>query len=87
MANLISERVQVTPGENVVCAAFRWRGRTYRVVDVLSDHRQVDTNAHWQLRRHRRRVVVRTEDERFFELYAERPGQWVLYRELDDPFG
>jgi hypothetical protein len=87
MNQFISERVTVhrdaTTGR---LRAFVWRGHTFTVVEWLSQDRYVDFQPRWWLRRHRRRIVVRTEEDRYFELYTERPGEWILYRELDDPF-
>jgi hypothetical protein len=82
---LISEPVQVQRDEAGAVEGFRWRGRWYGVRETLADGRQLDYQPRWYLRRHRRRVVVRVEDGRCFELYADRPGHWVLYRELADP--
>ena len=86
MGRLISERVTVERGDGGALTGFTWRRRTHRIAEVLSDVREPDYGPPWRLRRHRRRVVTRTEDGRWFELYVERPGQWVLYQELDDPF-
>lgn len=85
MAALISEPVAVEASANGVPTLFQWRGRPYRVAEVLSDVRQVDYQRDWKLRRHRRRVTIRTTEGRFFDLYLERRGEWILYRELDDP--
>ena len=87
MAQLISERVMVQRDPEGVLKSFEWQGHVYEVEETLSDYRHVDFQSRWWLRRHRRRLIVRTKENRYFELYAQRPGEWVLYRELDDPFG
>lgn len=87
MGRFLSERVTVRREETTGrLAGFVWRGQSFTVVETLSEDRYVDFNPRWWLRRHRRRVVVRTEGDRYFELYAVRRGEWILYRELDDPF-
>ncbi len=86
MGALISEPVAVEDSADGVPTRFRWRGHRHLVAEVLSDVRQVDYQRDWKLRRHRRRVTVRTVDGRFFDLYLEHRGSWILYRELDDPF-
>ncbi|MBX5467615.1 MAG: DUF6504 family protein [Firmicutes bacterium] len=68
-------------------AALIWRGERLRVREVLSDARVVDLEHRWWQRRHRRKLVVRVEDGRFFEIWGRRPGVWVLYREVDEPWG
>lgn len=83
---LISEPVAVDETADGVPSRFAWRGGVHHVADVLSDLREVDYQRDWKLRRHRRRVTVRTETGRYFDLYVERRGVWILYRELDDPF-
>jgi len=82
---LISEPVQVARDAGGALQSFRWRDRVYHVVETLADGRQLDYQPRWYLRRHRRRVVVRTQEGPWFERYVERPGHWVLYRELADP--
>jgi hypothetical protein len=85
MAQLISERVTVTWRDGRL-SSFWWRDHDFEVAEILSDSRRVDFESRWYLRRHRRQLVVHTQDDRFFELYAPSPGEWVLYRELDNPF-
>ncbi|MCY0877364.1 MAG: hypothetical protein OWU84_00200 [Firmicutes bacterium] len=85
MAQFISEPVAVHYDERHQLRAFQWQGRTFAVAEIWSDVRTPDFRGRWWQRRHRRRVVVRTEDNRWFELYVQRPGEWVLYRELDNP--
>ncbi|HBQ93696.1 MAG: hypothetical protein M1294_01705 [Firmicutes bacterium] len=86
MARFISEEVIVQQDSEGSFVAFQWRNQIYRIIEVLSDYRRVDFKSRWWLRRHQRRLVIRTDEGRFFELYAERRGLWILYRELDDPF-
>ncbi len=86
MAQLISERVSVKRNSEGTPSSFEWQGFVYEVQETLSDYRHVDFGSRWWLRRHGRRLIVRTTENRYFELYAQRPGEWVLYRELDDPF-
>lgn len=86
MSALISEPVVVEESASGIPLLFTWRGQRHEVAEVLSDLREVDYQRDWKLRRHRRRVTVRTTTGRFFDLYVERQGTWVLYRELDDPF-
>ncbi|NMP24448.1 DUF6504 family protein [Sulfobacillus harzensis] len=83
---LISEPVTVHLGDGGMIEAFTWRGIRHVVAEQLSNARRVDFHSPWYLRRHQRRVLVKTEDGGFYELYADRPGHWVLYRKLDDPF-
>jgi hypothetical protein len=86
MDRFISERITVhrdaTTGRLV---GFVWRGEQFAVVETLGEDRYVDFNPRWWLRRHRRRLVVRTAGDRYFELYVARRGEWILYRELDNP--
>jgi len=86
MSRWVSEPITVEESDRGAPLRFTWRGRVYPVVEVLSDVREVDYQRDWKLRRHRRRLTVRTADDRYFDLYVERPGVWVLYRELEDPF-
>jgi hypothetical protein len=67
-------------------SAFLWHGQRYAIRDIVSDARQVDPNPRWYLRRHRRRLIVRADNGVYYELYATRPGRWILYRQLEDPF-
>lgn len=85
MARLISEPVLVELSDRGSPRAFHWQRRAYSIAEVLYDVREPDYHPNWRLRRHRRRVLVRTEAGRWFELYVQRPGQWILYRELDNP--
>ncbi len=85
MERVISEPVVVEWGAPGTPTAFRWRQRQYRIAEVLSDVREPDYRRNWRLRRHRRRLVVHTDEGRWFELYAQRPGQWILYREMNNP--
>jgi hypothetical protein len=78
-------RLEWDPGRHQV-AAFWWRGQRHLVTEVVSDARALDFQSRWWLRRHHRRLVVRTEGGRYFELRGEALGRWTLYRELDDPF-
>lgn len=84
----ISEEVEVRfqeqPGPGPP-AAFVWRGKEYKIAEVLSARRELDFKRAWWRRRHRDYYLVRTDDGRTFELYFHRgPGRryWVLYREL-----
>ncbi len=85
MARLISEPVVVEWGDTATPLSFQWRQRQHRIAEVLADVREPDYHPNWRLRRHRRRLVVRTDDGRWFELYVQRPGHWILYREMDNP--
>ncbi len=86
MPRFISEPVTIQRDSEGSPIAFRWRDEVYHIDDVLSDYRRVDFNSRWWLRRHQRRLVVRTDNGRYFELYAQRAQSWILYQELDDPF-
>lgn len=65
--------------------SFVWRGKEYKITEILSTRRELDFKPAWWRRRHRDYYLVRTDDGRAFELYFHRgPGRryWVLYREL-----
>ncbi len=85
MGQLISEPVSVNWRDGTL-SSFRWRDADFAIAEILSDYRKVDFRPQWYLRRHRRQLLVRTQDGRFFELYVSRPGMWILYREVDGLF-
>lgn len=66
-------------------SSFVWRGKEYRICEILEYQRTLDFQRHWRLRRHRDHYLVRTEEGSTFELYFHRgPGRryWVLTREF-----
>ena len=91
MESFLAEEITVETAEmspRPVC--FKWRGETYRVMEVV--HERVDTGfgklpAHsrkWYTRRHRRYYIVRDSEGTLFEIYldyANRKKQsWWLLR-------
>ncbi len=83
----IAEEIEVheeSPGEPV---SFLWRGREYRIVEVVGVKRHLDFRRPWWQRRHRDYYRVRTDSGQTFELYFHRgPGRkyWVLYKEVGE---
>ncbi len=79
----IEVRFAVKPGPPT---SFVWRGKEYRIEEIVSWQRRLDFRRRWWLRRHRDYYVVRTDTGQVFEIYLHRaPGRryWVLYRELE----
>jgi hypothetical protein len=66
-------------------SSFTWRGREYKITEILSVRQKLDFKRAWWRRRHRDYYLVKTEAGQIFELYFHRgPGRryWVLYRGL-----
>lgn len=82
IAEEIAVRFAAQPGPP---RSFIWRGREYKIIEVLSARQELDFKRAWWRRRHRDHYLVKTDDGRAFELYFHRgPGRryWVLYREV-----
>ena len=72
--------VETTGG---VLSAIAWGGR-HVVVEQLAEVDRPDLRSDWRLRRHHRRLLVRTDTGLVMELHQERPkGRWTLYA-VDD---
>lgn len=81
----IDEEIEVQTGEFGRPCAFVWRGKVFKVAELLEVRRRLDLKKAWWRRRHRDHFRVRTTDGRVFELYFHRgPGRryWVLLREF-----
>ncbi|MCW5848514.1 MAG: hypothetical protein KIT87_00240 [Anaerolineae bacterium] len=85
----ISEPIEVEYSqERMMPTAFVWRGDRYTVAEVLQEWQDwgIPNYAHvhgWIHRRHRNYYVVRTTDEKVFELYLDRPPkrrEWILLK-------
>ena len=65
--------------------SFVWRGKVYRIEEVLAAKRVLDFRRAWWARRYRDFYTVRVHTGQVFELYFHRgPGRryWVLLGEL-----
>ena len=66
-----------------VPAAVLW-GERHTVVELLAEVDRPDLRSDWRLRRHHRRLLVRTDTGLLMELHQERrQGRWTLYA-VDD---
>jgi hypothetical protein len=70
--------------------SFVWRGKTYRVREIIDswmDHGfgSLSTRRRWWLRRHRYYYQIATSEGDIFEIYYDRGAKdkdWVLYRKI-----
>lgn len=65
--------------------SFIWRGKDYKITEILSSRRLLDRRRAWWQRRHRDYYLVLTDTGQVFELYFHRGygrRYWVLYKEL-----
>ncbi len=74
-------------------ARFRWRGREYRVVQILASWQDFAMphgvrKVNFKMRHHRNYYHVQTESGERFELYLDRGAkqpEWVLLKDLGKP--
>lgn len=85
----ISEPIEVDYDKDKLApTAFVWRDQRYEIIEILHEWQDwsVPGYAHargWIHRRHRNYYVVRTADEKIFEIYLDRPPkrrEWVLLK-------
>ena len=90
----ISEPIRVmTDGEIKQPTAFFWKGKEYRVVEVILSWLDWGfppgaTQRDWRTRRHRNYYRVRTDTNELFEIYMDRAtpsgvAEWYLYQRLE----
>ena len=87
----VGEVIEVeTEGQVKRPVRFRWRGRTYEIVRILTswqDHSMPEQlrRPKWTMRRHRNYHHVETEEGDRFEIYLDRGAkrrEWVLLEHL-----
>ncbi len=90
----IGEVVEVeSEGEVKRPARFRWRGREYRIVQILASWQDYSMphgvrKRLFTMRRHRNYYHVQTETGERFEIYLDRGAkrpEWVLLKHLGMP--
>ena len=90
----ISEQIRVmTDGEIKQPVAFIWKGKEYRVVDVMLawfdwGFPPGAAQRDWRTRRHRNYYRVRTDANEVFEIYMDRAtpsgdAAWYLFQRLN----
>ena len=90
----ISEQIRVmTDGEIKQPVAFFWKGKEYRVVEVMLSWFDWGfppgaTQRDWRTRRHRNYYRVRTDANEVFEIYMDRAtpsgdAAWYLFQRLN----
>ena len=62
-------------------SSFAWRGKEYKITEMLGRRQVLDFKKQWWKRKHRDYYTVRTDSGETFKLYFHRgPGRryWVL---------